>query len=342
MAVAGCYGAWFNRPMWPIAAETAAPGEYIRWVEFDVPAEALEKAMALDISSYETEAHIDWIFLLAALGARYGGDFGQYQPAHMDALVQRLQNGESKAEITDALTYYDYYSEAYEAVLGGFLGEYRQQLPQADGAMQWVTRYGLKVYSPVAEGYSYDHYDDFCAERSYGYQRKHMGHDLMCAVGTPIVAVESGTVEELGWNQYGGWRVGIRSLDGKRYYYYAHLRQNRPYHPNVTKGAVIQAGDVIGYAGRTGYSTVENTNNITVNHLHWGIQLIFDESQKDGTNQIWIDLYELTKFLRRHRSTVVRVAETKEYYRKYAFIDPLVTEYLQQEAQIWTKNASAE
>ncbi|MBQ9082215.1 MAG: M23 family metallopeptidase [Clostridia bacterium] len=328
--------------MWPLATETAATGEYIRWVEFDVPAEALEKAMTLDIETHDAEMHIDWICLLAALGARYGGDFGQYQPTHMDALVKRLQSGESMAEIVAPLTYYAYYEEAYRAVLGGFLGEYRQQLPQADGTLQWVTRYGLKAYSPVAEGYTYDHYDDFCAERSYGYQRKHMGHDLMCAVGTPIVAVESGVVEELGWNQYGGWRIGIRSLDGKRYYYYAHLRQNRPYHPNVTKGAVIQAGDVIGYAGRTGYSTVENTNNITVNHLHWGIQLIFDESQKDGTNQIWIDLYELTKFLRRHRSSVVRVAEIKEYYRKYSFIDPTVTEYLQQEAQTWTKNASAE
>jgi murein DD-endopeptidase MepM/ murein hydrolase activator NlpD len=320
--------------------ETAAQGDYIRWVEFDIPAEALEKAMQLDMDTHGTALHLNWIELLAALGARYGGDFGKYQPAHMDALVQRRNKGETMAEIAAPLTYYDYYVEAYTAVLGGFLGEYRQQLPQPDGSMQWVTRYGLKAYSPVAEGYYYDHYDDFCAERSYGYQRKHMGHDLLCGIGTPIIAVESGVVEELGWNQYGGWRVGIRSLDGKRYYYYAHLRQNRPYHPNVTKGAVIQAGDVIGYAGRTGYSTVENTNNITVNHLHWGVQLIFDESQKDGSNQIWIDLYELTKFLQRHVSTVVRVAESKEYYRKYAFIDPTVTDYLQQEAHLWQTDAS--
>ncbi len=45
------------------------------------------------------------------------------------------------------------------------------------------------------------------------------------SIGTPIVAVESGYIEALGWNQYGGWRVGIRSFDGKRYYYYAHLRK---------------------------------------------------------------------------------------------------------------------
>lgn len=33
----------------------------------------------------------------------------------------------------------------------------------------------------------------------------------MGSIGTPIIAVESGVVEHLGWNQYGGWRIGIRS-----------------------------------------------------------------------------------------------------------------------------------
>ena len=35
----------------------------------------------------------------------------------------------------------------------------------------------------------------------------------MAATGTPVIAVESGTVEVMGWNQYGGWRIGIRSFD---------------------------------------------------------------------------------------------------------------------------------
>jgi len=52
-------------------------------------------------------------------------------------------------------------------------------------------------------------------------------------VGTPVIAVESGYVEAMGWNQYGGWRIGIRSFDKKRYYYYAHLRQNYPYQSDL-------------------------------------------------------------------------------------------------------------
>ena len=43
---------------------------------------------------------------------------------------------------------------------------------------------------------------------------------------------------------------------------------------------MVQAGDVIGYLGRTGYSRKENANNIRTPHLHFGLQLIFDESQK--------------------------------------------------------------
>ena len=33
------------------------------------------------------------------------------------------------------------------------------------------------------------------------------------------------------------------------------------------------------YMGHTGYSTTENVNNIKIVHLHWGLQLIFDESE---------------------------------------------------------------
>ena len=120
---------------------------------------------------------------------------------------------------------------------------------------------------------------------------------MMAQTGTPVIAIESGVAETLGWNQYGGWRIGIRSHDKKRYYYYAHLRQNRPYAEGLEEGDTVQAGDVIGYVGHTGYSTQENVNNIAVSHLHLGLELIFDESQKESDNEIWVDLYALTQLL---------------------------------------------
>jgi len=79
--------------------------------------------------------------------------------------------------------------------------------------------------------------------------------------------------------------------------------------------------------GHTGYSTKENVNNIEVTHLHWGLQLIFDESQKEGNNEIWVDVYALTRFLAKHTQTTAKVEGTKEWRRTTGIVDPSVEEY---------------
>lgn len=66
---------------------------------------------------------------------------------------------------------------------------------------------------------------------------------------------------------------------------------------------------------------------MTKPHLHFGMQLIFDESQKEGNNEIWIDVYQIVKLLQKHTSPVVRDDVTKDYNRKYQFIDPAVEQY---------------
>ena len=327
--------------------DSAPPGEekekdFIRWVDFTVPAEVMEKAFRLDINTCQAPVHLDWIELLAFLGARYGGDFSRFRQADLDSLAEALKNGTSMDTLAEGLKYYPYYKEAYGAVLGGMVGYFEQETSQEEAASEtagpelaapeetgsgdpsstWVTKYGLKAFSPIARDFPYSDYDDFGVSRSYGYKRRHLGHDMMGQVGTPIIAVESGTVEALGWNQYGGWRIGIRSFDKKRYYYYAHLRKNYPYQSCLSEGSVVTAGDVIGYLGRTGYSSTENTNNIDTPHLHFGLQLIFDESQKEGNNEIWIDCYELVKFLRMNQSQVAKVEGTKEWERVYDQREP--------------------
>ena len=90
---------------------------------------------------------------------------------------------------------------------------------------------------------------------------------------------------------------------------------------------MVLAGDVIGYMGHTGYSTEEDTNNIDTTHLHFGMQLIFDESQKEGNKEIWIDCYQIVRFLYRNRSETERNAETKEWRRIYLFKDPDAAAY---------------
>lgn len=280
---------------------------YIKWVDYGVTATAMTDAMKLDIESYGTEEHVNWIDLLAYLGAKYGGNFKAYKKSDLSYAAECLKNDPS---CFDTMKYYSYYKEAYGAVLDGFLGTYATY-ENIDGRYVYKETYGLKAFSPIARGYYYSDFDDFGVARSYGYRRQHLGHDMMGSVGTPVIAVESGYVEAVGWNQYGGWRIGIRSFDGKRYYYYAHLRKDHPYN-DIYEGKIVTAGEVIGYLGMTGYSARENTNNINTPHLHFGIQLIFHPSQKDGTNQIWIDCYEITKFLLQNKSAVYK--ENGEYY----------------------------
>lgn len=294
--------------------------DFIRYAEFNVPYDALYKAMNIDIQSQNEKVQINWIDVLAYLGAKYGGDFDKYKSSDLDSVVQKLKDGENIKELTKDMQYFDYYHEVYTAVLSEFLGTYSENATDSQNETDKAQEYGLKAYSPIASTFPFAHFDDFGASRSYGFKRRHLGHDLMCATGTPVVAIEGGVVECMGWNQYGGWRVGIRSHDSKRYYYYAHLRQNRPFHIDLNEGDTVDAGDVIGYVGHTGYSTEENVNGIDESHLHLGIQLIFDESQKECDNEIWIDVYDLTLLLQHHKSAVTRDSETKEFYSEAQLI----------------------
>ncbi len=298
--------------------------DYIKWVDFNVTSEAMNLTAKLDIDSHNVNSEIkyNWIELLSYLACKCGGDFDNFKKTDLDKLVEKLQNGETIEDLTKDMKYYNYYYEAYSAVLSNFVGNYSIETVDTNGNKTFENKYGIKVFLPIAKNYSFSHYDDFGKSRSYGFQRTHLGNDLMGSIGTPIIAVESGIIEHLGWNQYGGWRIGIRSFDSKRYYYYAHLRKDHPYVENLQEGGTVKAGDVIGYLGMTGYSTKENTNNINVPHLHFGMQLIFDESQVDSQNEIWIDVYEIVEFLKQNRSEVyMSNKETKDYSRKFDYLD---------------------
>lgn len=292
--------------------------DYIKWVEFNVTSDAMNTAYKYDVESQESDIKLNWIELLAYAACKGGGEVGKKSLAEMKKAAESIKNKETTMEaLTTDMKYYSYYLEAYTAILDGFVGEYEIEEADESGTKVWVKKYGLKAFSPIAKGFPYNDYDDFGASRSYGYKRNHLGHDMMGQTGTPIIAVESGYIEALGWNQYGGWRVGIRSFDKKRYYYYAHLRQNFPFPKSLKEGDTVTAGDVIGYMGHTGYSAKENVNNINVTHLHFGLQLIFDESQKEGNNEIWVDCYALTNFLSKNRTEVIKNEETKEWSRVY-------------------------
>lgn len=296
--------------------------DYIKWVDFKITSEALNRTAKLDIKSHNNNEEIkyNWIELLAYLACKNGGNFKKFNQNDLDKLLTQLNNGKTMEQLTKDMKYYNYYYESYSAILGGFIGNYSIETEGENGLTAFQDNYGIKAFLPIAKNYNFSHYDDFGASRSYGFKRTHRGNDLMGSIGTPIIAVESGTVDHIGWNQYGGWRIGIRSFDKKRYYYYAHLRKDHPYVAGLVEGSTVKAGDVIGYLGMTGYSLKENINNINVPHLHFGMQIIFDESQVEGNNEIWIDVYHIIEFLKQNQSSVfINNTQTKDYARKHNF-----------------------
>ena len=292
----------------PVAAEP------IKWVDFGIPYESLKYALDQDVATFEQEQHLSWIQILALAAANTGGKCGL---ASVKKATETWKKGFEPASLSENMKkIYNYYFEAYTAVLGGLVGTYGIE---KDGEL--IVTYGLKAFSPVAAGYGYSHCDDFGVSRSFGFHRKHLGNDLKGGLGTPNVAVEGGVVEAMGWNRYGGWRIGIRSFDSKRYYYYAHLQKDHPFAENLQEGDIVQAGELIGFMGRTGYSDKENVNNIETVHLHFGLELVFDESQKECNSEIWINVYNLVRLLSTHRASYRKVDGKWERVYPYKDLD---------------------
>lgn len=85
----------------------------------------------------------------------------------------------------------------------------------------------------------------------------HQGVDLSADAGTPIYAARSGQVSAATYGSAAGYYVRINHMDGFSSIY-MHMT-----HYVVSAGQNVNAGQLIGYVGRTGVATG--------NHLHFGI-----------------------------------------------------------------------
>ena len=288
----------------PLCAFAPAP---VRWVDFNVSEWVLRECLKYDAEFHDAVCNFSYSDAVAYVELKNGSVFHKKKDAKTLAdMAKRLRGGEKMDDLFPQSNYADYLRTSYGAVLKPLVGDY---VDESTGEQ----KRGLRCCFPLAAGHWYNHYDDFGNSRSFGYKRKHLGHDIMGSIGTPIVAVEGGTVTECGWNRYGGWRIGIRSDDTLRYYYYAHLRKDKPFAAGMTAGARVTPGQVIGYLGVTGYSDKENVNLTSCSpHLHFGLQLIFTPEQEKGPKEIWVDLYALTRFLSSYRVKAVK-SENGEY-----------------------------
>lgn len=160
--------------------------KYIKWVDFSVPYDVLDKTSKLDINSHVNNEPVqyNWIELISYLACKYGGNFKKFKQSDLTALTDKLKNGTTMEELTKNLKNYSYYYESYDAILHEFIGEYEVEIPNDNGteSKTFTKKYGIKAFSPIAKNYSFSHYDDFGNARSYGYKRVHLGNDLMGSI----------------------------------------------------------------------------------------------------------------------------------------------------------------
>lgn len=130
--------------------------------------------------------------------------------------------------------------------------------------------------------------NSWMAERTYGGQRGHEGTDIMATQNVPgiypIISMTDGIVRSKGWLEKGGYRIGVEAPSGA-YFYYAHLHS----YASVEIGDIIQAGDLLGFMGDSGYGE-EGTTGMFPVHLHVGIY-IYPEEKEMSINPYWILRY---------------------------------------------------
>ncbi|PZE21516.1 M23 family metallopeptidase [Paenibacillus xerothermodurans] len=184
----------------------------------------------------------------------------------------RADRGDSLDRLCSMATFLLKHGSAEDDVLIG-LWEYYQHPRSVDRVHQFAKIYAkfdtLDLHEhtfvmPLRSHYTY--HSTWGASRGWGGFRIHEGTDLFAGYGVPVRSATYGIIEIMGWNPYGGWRVGIRDLNNV-YHYYAHLSG---FNKKVKVGDVVTPGQVVGWVGSSGYGK-PGTSGKFPPHLHYGL-----------------------------------------------------------------------
>lgn len=178
--------------------------------------------------------------------------------------------------------------EKYLKLLHEYRWEEMQNLEKSEQAVWKDVKYFPVPLSSKDDTMITSFEDSWMFDREYGGNRGHEGTDIMASFNErghyPVVSMTDGVVEKIGWLKLGGYRIGIRSPHGG-YFYYAHLYD---YAREFHEGDEIQAGELLGFMGDSGYGEEEGTVGKFAVHLHMGIYVKDEKGEEFSINPYWV------------------------------------------------------
>lgn len=224
------------------------------------------------------------------------------QPVN-SALAETISTIENPGEYLAVYWLENRFGHTSEPVSPDHIVEYRKRWERSEGWGEYLSAcqavWDDLTYFPVAEpsgesGMKVSFEDSWMYERSYQGERGHEGTDIMPSRNErgvlPIVSMTDGVVQNKGWLELGGYRIGIRAPHGA-YFYYAHLDS----YADLEIGDEVKAGDLLGFMGDTGYSKTEGTTGKFPVHLHLGIYIFH------GDGEISVNPYPALKYVEDRR-----------------------------------------
>lgn len=250
---------------------------------FGISADAINDALNIDLETYQSESHINCTELLACLSTKYGGDLSRYKKGDAELLAASLGLERGIDELALNIGHYRYYKDAYDTIIGGIIGKF-----QRNGEL----RYGITAFFPIADGFDHQIFESGNIEICNSSNNTEILIEAGC--DTPIIAVESGIVEDIVQCKCDGMTLLIRSHDGKRRYRYTISPADVRY-DDIAVGRSVTSGDVIG-------SIISDFRNTVNPHLHFEMSIITGNCSTD--NGISVNVGEIVKLLERNRMAV--------------------------------------